>query len=56
MAQVKNMTNICSSLCYVPIRCPGIESWLGEVFHTCPDRPWSPPHLLYNGYWVFPRG
>ena len=20
------------------------------------DRPWGPPSLLYNGYWVFPRG
>ena len=21
-----------------------------------PDRPWGPPSLLYNGYWVFPGG
>jgi len=28
----------------------------GEIFHTCPDQPWGPPSLLYNGYWVFPRG
>jgi len=35
---------------------PGIESWWGEIFHTCPDRPWGPPMLLYNGYQVFPRG
>jgi len=20
------------------------------------DQPWGPPSLLYNGYWVFPRG
>ena len=34
---------------------PGIESrWGGEIFHTCPDRPWGPPSLLYNGYRVFP--
>ena len=26
----------------------------GEIFRTCPDRPWSPPSLLYNGYRVFP--
>ena len=26
----------------------------GEIFHTCPDRPWGPPSLLYNGYRVFP--
>ena len=26
----------------------------GEIFRTCPDRPWGPPNLLYNGYWVFP--
>jgi hypothetical protein len=28
----------------------------GEIFRTCPDRPWGPPNLLYNGYLVFPRG
>ena len=28
----------------------------GEIFRTCPDRPWGPPSLLYNGYRVFPRG
>jgi hypothetical protein len=28
----------------------------GEIFRTCPDRPWGPPSLLYNGYWVFPEG
>jgi len=35
---------------------PGIESRWGEIFHTCPDRPWGPPSLLYNGYLVFPGG
>jgi hypothetical protein len=28
----------------------------GEIFCTCPDRPRSPPSLLYNWYRVFPRG
>jgi hypothetical protein len=28
----------------------------GEIFLTCTDRPWGPPSLLYNGYWVFPGG
>jgi hypothetical protein len=28
----------------------------GEIFRTCPDRPWGPPILLYNGYRVFPGG
>ena len=32
---------------------PGIESGWGEIFRTRPDRPWGPPSLLYNGYWVF---
>ena len=27
----------------------------GEIFCTCPDRSWSSPSLLYNGYRVFPR-
>ena len=28
----------------------------GEISHTCPDRPWGPSSLLYNGYRVFPGG
>jgi len=28
----------------------------GKIFHTCPDWPWGPPSLLYNGYWVFSGG
>ena len=28
----------------------------GEIFRTCPDRPWDPPRLLYNGYRVFLEG
>jgi hypothetical protein len=32
----------------------GIESWWGKIFRTCPDWPWGPPNLLYNGYQVFP--
>jgi len=28
----------------------------GEIFRTCPDRPWDRPSLLYNGYRVFPGG
>ena len=35
---------------------PGIESRWGEIYRTCPDRPWGPPSLLYNGYRVFPGG
>jgi len=27
----------------------------GEIFRTCPDRPWGSPSLLYNRYRVFPR-
>jgi hypothetical protein len=34
----------------------GIESRWGEIFCTCPDRPWGPPSFLYNGYRVFPGG
>jgi hypothetical protein len=26
------------------------------LFRTCPEWPWDPPSLLYNGYRVFPRG
>ena len=28
----------------------------GDIFRTCPDRPWGPPSLLYNAYRVFPGG
>jgi hypothetical protein len=28
----------------------------GQIFRTCPDRPWGPPSLLYNGYRVFSMG
>ena len=35
---------------------PGIEARWGEIFRTCPDRPWCPPSLLYNGYRFFPGG
>ena len=35
---------------------PGIEARRGEIFHTRPDRPWSPPCLLYCRYRVtFPE-
>jgi hypothetical protein len=34
---------------------PGIESRWGEIFR-CPDWPWGPPGLLYNGSRVFPGG
>ena len=34
----------------------GSNSGEDEIFRTCPDRPWGPPSLLYNGYRVFPEG
>ena len=33
---------------------PGIECRWSEIFRACPDRPWNPPSLLYNGYRVIP--
>jgi hypothetical protein len=35
---------------------PAIESQWGDIYRTCPDRPWGPPSLLYNGYRVLPGG
>jgi hypothetical protein len=32
---------------------PGIQSRWDDNIRTCPDRPWSPPSLLYR---VFPGG
>jgi len=29
---------------------------VGTRFSARPDRPWGPPSLLNNGYWVFPEG
>jgi len=28
----------------------------GEIFRTCPERPWGPPSLFYNWYRVFSGG
>ena len=33
---------------------PEIEPGGDEIFRTCPERPWGPPSLLYNGHRVFP--
>ena len=35
---------------------PGSNTGGGEIFRSCPDRPWGPPILLYDGYRVFPGG
>jgi hypothetical protein len=35
---------------------PGSDTGGGEIFRACPDQPWGPPSLLYNGYRVFPGG
>jgi hypothetical protein len=35
---------------------PGSNPGGGEIFRTRPDRPWGPPSLLYNAYWVYPGG
>ena len=32
----------------------GSNPGVGEIFRTCPDPPWGPPNLLYNGYRFFP--
>jgi hypothetical protein len=34
----------------------GSKPGVGEILRTCPDRPWGPPSLLYNGRRVFPGG
>src|SRR5215510_1006297 len=28
----------------------------GEIFHSCPDRPWGPPSLLHIGHRAIPGG
>jgi len=28
---------------------PGIESWWGEIFRICQDRPWGPPTQSFPG-------
>ena len=35
---------------------PGSNPGGDGIFRTCPDRPWGPPSLLYDGYRVFPGG
>ena len=34
----------------------GSNPGVGEIFRTCPDRPWGPPSLQYNRYRVLPEG
>jgi hypothetical protein len=35
---------------------PVIEADGGQILRACPDRPWCPPSLLYDGYRVFTGG
>jgi hypothetical protein len=28
----------------------------GDIFRSCPDRPWGPPSLLYHVYLAFAGG
>ena len=35
---------------------PGSNPNGGKIFRTCPDLPWGPHSLLYNGYRFFPGG
>jgi hypothetical protein len=35
---------------------PGSNLGGGEIFRTCPDRPWGPPSLLYTAFRVFRGG
>jgi len=35
---------------------PGWNPGGGEIFRSCPDRPWGSPILLYNVYRVIPEG
>jgi len=43
-------------------KCLNIRAEISEGFilemvrKPCPDRPWGPPSLLYNGYRLFPGG
>ena len=49
-------SSVCITSCY-GLDGLGIEfRWGARFFCTCPDRPWDPPSLLYNGYRVFPGG
>ena len=43
------------SKAYIVSTVRGLNPGGGEILLTCPDGPWGPPSLLYNGYRVFPR-
>ena len=47
---------VCIYLCITGWTVRGSNPGGGEIFRTCPDLPWGPPSLLYNGYRVFPGG
>jgi hypothetical protein len=56
-----NVGDVCQKhiyLCYCATgwTVRGSNPGRGQIFRTCPDRPWGPLSLLYNGYWVFPGG
>ena len=60
-----DMKLIISSMCWVAQSVQQLATdWMvqgsnpggDEIFRTFPDQPWGPPSLLYNGYWIFPRG
>jgi len=45
-----------SAYSYLRWLCHKYTYSFSRIFRTCPDRPWGPPSLLYNGYRVFPGG
>ena len=54
--------NMCNLLVTLSVRLAtgwtvrGSNAGGGEIFRTCQDRPWGPPSLLYDEYWVLPGG
>jgi len=42
-------------ICY-GLDSPGIGCQWGRDFPCCPDQPWGPTNLLYDGYRVLPWG
>ena len=66
-AQVTSRHNNRICVGYYPVRIDsavGTTGWTvwvsnpdgGEIFRTCPDRPWGPLSLLCNWYKIFPGG
>ena len=54
--ELKGRHSVASTATRYGLDGPGSNAGGSEICHTRTHRPWGPPNLLYNGYWVSIRG